>query len=84
MNVGKIQKKFQRRGRLGQRKKEIQTFHTLIEHGKVSAALRTVGIERLIVLDIPPSVMNELKKKHPKLQKATESSIIQGPSNKKL
>ena len=65
-------------------KKKSKQFITLIEHGKVSAALRTVGSERLIVLDIPPSVMNELKKKHPKLQKATEGSIIQGPSNKKL
>ena len=49
-----------------------------MEHGKVSAALRTVGSEQLIVLDIPPSVMNELKKKHPELQRATEGSIIQG------
>ena len=54
-----------------------------MEHGKVSAALRAVGSEQLIVLDIPPSVMNELKKKHPELQRATKGSIIQGPLNKK-
>ena len=75
-NVGKFKRDFQLRGRLGQKKKKCKRIITLMQHGKVSAALRTVRSEQLIVLDIPPSVMNELKKKHPELQRATEVSII--------
>ena len=44
---------------------------SLMEQGKVSAALRCIGSEQSSVLEINDEVLGELKEKHPEAKCAT-------------
>ena len=56
-----------------------QVFTRLMLLGKVSAALRWNGSQRSKLLDTSPTVIQELKKKHPESSPSLESSLMKGP-----
>ena len=73
-----IQNRISRKKKSSSAKKE-KRFISLMEEGKVSAALRCIGSLESGVLDITPEVLDDLKKKHPESKEAEVGSVIQGP-----
>ena len=61
-----------------------QRFVTLMEQGKISAALRCIGILQCGVHAITPEVLKVLQEKHPRPCEAGCGSVIQGPLPEKM
>ena len=78
-----IQKRFSRKKKPHHMKQE-QRFITLMEQGKVSAALRCIGSQQTGLLDISPEVLQDLKSKHPEPREANSDTLIQGPLPRKI
>ena len=63
--------------------KQEQRFITLMEQGKVSAALRCIGSQQTGLLDVTPEVLQDLKLKHPEPREANAEALIHGPLPRK-
>ena len=59
-----------------------KVFVRLMLQGKVSAAMRWIGNNATGILDASEDVMQELIKKHPKAERATQGSLLEGPAVK--
>ena len=77
-----IQKRFSRKKKANHMKQE-QRFITLMEQGKVSAALRCIGSQQTGLLDVSPEVLQDLKSKHPEPREANAEALINGPLPRK-
>ena len=74
-----IQNRFsKKKKRNNQQEKQFSRFVSLMEQGKVSAALRCIGSEESSVLEINDEVLDELKEKHPEAKSAITESLYDG------
>ena len=79
-----IQNRFSKKKKKSRQSKQQSRFISLMEQGKVSAALRCIGSQETSVLDVTPEVLNELKDKHPEAKTAASESLYQGPVPQKV
>ena len=76
LNEGKaIQRSFSKKKKTRSERK-YKRFISLMENGKVSSALRTIGSQETTLLDVSPEVLDELKSKHPEPKRATVEAVL--------
>jgi hypothetical protein len=77
-----IQNSFSKKKKTRSQKKD-KRFISLMEQGKVSAAIRCIGSQETSVLDVNNEVLKELKSKHPEAMPASADSLLHGPLPRK-
>ena len=84
LNEGRaIQGRFSKKKRRKQELSQSSRFVSLMEQGKVSAALRCIGSQQTSVLDVNAEVLKELKEKHLEAKRASSECLFQGPLPRK-
>ena len=73
-----IQKRISQGKKKSTSNKKLKRFISLMEEGKISAALRCIGSLECGVHDITPEVLADLKEKHPEANEALDGSLIHG------